>query len=163
MSEHPTALFVGLGSPHGDDQIGWLVADRLANTKNLSSRWSIRKAAIPLDLLDWLEGIQFLGICDALDPSSAKEGIQRGEWSRNSEPNPTAVLPLLNRMKTGNSHSFQLAEVLDLANTLNRLPSQLVVWAIPAIQCEPEQPLSDELQKQLPTYCDQILFELIHL
>lgn len=78
-------LFVGVGSPHGDDRAGWLVADALSdlfgtdvstqasgtlNAGGLPSRkypsLAIRKTCIPADLLDWLDGAAKLIICDAL-------------------------------------------------------------------------------------------------
>ncbi len=92
MSNPPQTLFVGLGSPHGDDQIGWLIADRLAAERGLPGTVAVRKAAIPLDLLDWLEGVDCLHVCDALQGPTTFGEVQRWEWADASlSPEGTAV------------------------------------------------------------------------
>lgn len=160
MTDHLTTLFVGLGSPHGDDQIGWRVADWLASQDDLPSGLAIRKAAIPLDVLDWLEDIQILGVCDALETSTPRKELERWEWNASGEDRFDRLLPILKRTNTGNSHDYQLAEVLDLAGKLDRLPPRVVVWGIPAVQFQPGQPVSEDLQENLPTICEQIRSDL---
>ena len=50
MTRRPT-LVVGVGSHHGDDQAGWLVADLLA--ASASEDVAVRKAKTPAEILDW--------------------------------------------------------------------------------------------------------------
>ena len=159
---NPSSLFVGLGSPHGDDQVGWLVADRLADPGTLPARLSIRKAAIPLDVLDWLDGVSFLGLCDASQTSAQAGSLERWEWISSRENTaPTGdLLSALERCRACGSHDFGLPEVLDLAGRLNRSPGRIVIWTISAKQYEAGQPLSEELRRNLPSICDQIRAEL---
>src|SRR5688572_26163325 len=49
-------LVVGIGSDHGDDRVGWLVADALQT--RAPADVSVRHAKTPLDLLDWLDEIR---------------------------------------------------------------------------------------------------------
>ena len=46
-------LIVGVGSSHGDDQFGWLVAEQLAARAIL--RIVVRRRLSPADISDWLE------------------------------------------------------------------------------------------------------------
>jgi len=57
------ALVVGIGSPYGDDRVGWLVAERIAEM--LGNRFIVRCARSPAELLDWLDGVAELHVCDA--------------------------------------------------------------------------------------------------
>jgi hypothetical protein len=51
MTRHPTAVrIVALGSPHGDDRVAWVVAERLASEPAL--RGSIFKIDSPYQLVD---------------------------------------------------------------------------------------------------------------
>jgi len=170
VNDHRSALFVGLGSSHGDDQIGWLVADQLASVRNPPAPFVVRKAAVPLDLLDWLAGVRFLGICDAAETSSPAGSLKRWEWNAEGEMPPAhetslptqTFFPMLNRSRTAGSHDFELSQVLDLAARLNRLPSRIVIWTVSAVQFEPGQALSHDLQRDLARICDEILSEPPH-
>jgi hydrogenase maturation protease len=162
-----STLFAGLGSPHGDDQVGWLVADQLAKSKNLPRHLSIRKAAIPLDLLDWLQGVEILGLCDAAETSKETGKLERWEWNANLPRTrdttiSNALLPMFKRLRIPGSHDFGIAEVFDLAERLDRLPARIVVWTISASQFGTGQPLSGELQRILPIVSKTILTELSH-
>ncbi len=165
MNSPRSILFAGLGSPHGDDQIGWLVADQLAKSENLPRHVSIRKAAIPLDLLDWLEGVEILGICDAAETSTETGKLERWEWNanlpraRDTTPSNT-LLPMFKRLRNPGSHDFGIAEVFDLAERLNRLPARIVVWTISASQFGTSEILSGELQQIVPIVTEKILREL---
>ncbi len=112
MSNTRRTLFVGLGSPHGDDQIGWLVADRLAGDDTLPTTVTLKKAVIPLDLLDWLEVIDCLHVCDAFQGAMPGE-LRRWEWNVESDlPTVTKLLPEIMRLRCQGSHDFGLAAVL---------------------------------------------------
>ena len=152
MNDRRPILFAGLGSPHGDDRIGWLVADRLAHAPNLSSSVTIRKAAVPLDLLDWLDGAQMLHLCDAAETSAEVGELSRWDWQANGGDAVRSVqlLPILQRLPARGSHDFELPGVLDLAAKLQRLPGRIIVWTIAGHCFEPGESLSAELRQALP-------------
>lgn len=56
-------LVVGLGSFHGDDRAGWNVIDRLERLPLPGIE--LRKAMIPLDILDWIDTHCSLHLIDA--------------------------------------------------------------------------------------------------
>lgn len=57
MNSNADSLIVGIGSAHGDDQIGWLVADevvRLVAQSDQSQHIMIHKVKSPIDVLNCL-------------------------------------------------------------------------------------------------------------
>lgn len=120
----PRTLFVGIGSPHGEDRIGWLVANALREAAPADI--DIREAATPGDLLDWLEGIDRLVVCDACavapGTTSTDHGLHRWEW-------PT---PEVATLRSANSHAFGLPHVLQLAEQLGTLPPVVIVFGVAA-------------------------------
>jgi len=111
-------LFVGLGSHHGDDRVGWLVVDelRVAGLTGVE----VRRLESPLDLLDWLEDVDCLAICDACQGAGVA-----GTWHRWTWPSPE--LPL---MPARGSHDMGLVATLQLARTLGTLPREVLIWGI---------------------------------
>jgi hydrogenase maturation protease len=122
-------LFVGLGSPHGDDQVGWLVAERL--DAGPPPGWAVRRATVPLDLFDWLGGIGRLVLCDACTGGGRPGQLHRWRW-------PDATIAGL--LRPLGSHDFGLQDVLRLADTLGELPPETVLWGI---EIGPEGELCD--------------------
>lgn len=106
-------LVVGLGSAHGDDQIGWRVAEDLA-----ALSIPVRIARSPSELLDWLGGVERLVVCDACQNLGAPGDVLRLPW-------PDARLAAL---RSSGSHDMGLAEVLALAEQLGHLPKAVIIW-----------------------------------
>jgi hydrogenase maturation protease len=163
-------LFVGVGSPHGDDRAGWLVADALhemtvtdvftrrsdllntgATAVVQSPPLAIRKACIPADLLDWLDGVARLIVCDAVCGAGPTGTLHRWFW-----PDPR-----IGQMHSAGSHDFGLPAVLELAGTLGRLPAVVVAWGIEAGQVLPDAEVSPEIQRALPDLVARIHGELV--
>ncbi len=149
MDHRRPTLFVGLGSPHGDDQIGWRIADELAQAADLPASINIRKAAVPLDVLDWSGGIETLHLCDAAETSAAAGELNRWDWQPGRDVS-RKLLPILERRSARGSHDFELPAVLDLMAQLNPKPPRIVVWTISATRFEPGESLSEELEQALP-------------
>ncbi|MGI9427921.1 MAG: hypothetical protein ACR2NM_04645, partial [Bythopirellula sp.] len=97
-------LIVGIGSPHGDDQAGWLVAERLATDLD-HDNIAVRKATSPVQLLDWLDSIDRLVVCDACRGLGDVGELRRWLW-----PSPE----LADGSWSG-THDFSLIAVLQLA------------------------------------------------
>lgn len=140
-------LFVGIGSPHGDDQIGWTIADMIA--AHHADSVLVRKASIPSDLLDWLPGMQRLIIVDAVrcDAEATVGQFQCWNW-------PT---PLICRVRSSHSHAFGLPQVLELADRLKLLPPTVLVLGINGQQFAPMSPMSEELQTRLPSLVTEVI------
>jgi len=146
----PRRLFVGFGSPHGDDSIGWLASDALA--ARCLDGWDVRKAAIPADLFDWLEGADQLTLCDACVSDRVPGTIVKARWPE---------FPMALRRNAG-SHDLGLAETLSIADRLGLLPRRTEIVAVELACCQPGQPLSDEVANALPRLIDSITSEWQH-
>lgn len=137
-------LFVGLGSPHADDAVGWLVADALADRAPEMLR--IRKAQAPLDLLDWLEESSDLWVCDGCRGLSAPGHWRRWTW-------PATDVELVNATGT---HDFGLSAVLSLAERLGRLPTAPQIWGIEIESCVPGESINPAVARAVATVVDDV-------
>lgn len=128
-------LIAGIGSAHGDDQAGWLVAEHLAATLRDCCNITVRKAMIPLDLLDWLDGVDVLHVCDACEKDGNPNHVERFEWNPGTilSSSPELHLPVehaIGSFRNPGSHDFGITEVLRLASELRKLPSSVIIWAV---------------------------------
>lgn len=151
-------LFVGIGSPHGDDRIGWSIADSLQQPVRMNI--DIRKATIPGDLLDWLDGVNRLFVCDACASSGASNAdapaMHRWDW-------PTKAVTAL---RSANSHAFGLSQVLQLTQRLGTLPEDVTVIGIEGQSFDAFAELSPRLaaaiDQMVPKITEAILCEDFH-
>ena len=159
MTATPRLLMVGIGSPHGDDAIGWQVADAVAASV-CEAGWpdvAVRKAAVPLDVLDWLEGVDLLHLCDAGACSERPVGaIRRFELTAAADGG-LDVLP--ETLRAGGSHDFGLAAVLNLAGTLGRAGG-IVVHAVNGRRFGSADSMSAEVRAARSGVVQTILREL---
>lgn len=143
------SVFVGIGSSHGDDQVGWRIAQQLAS--KVGSAIAVRQAAGPAQLLDWLDGVERLAICDACCSSDGAAGtLLRWSW-------PSAEL---SSTRFFGSHDVTLPAVLELAQQLGRLPPSVTVWGVLIERAEPGAAVSPALEARLPEIVNQIVGEL---
>lgn len=142
-------LIVGLGSAHGDDRFGWQVAARLSEAPQAPGI-VIRQARSPAELLDWLEGIERLIVCDACENLGTPGRLHRWRW-------PAAELT---RIRSSHSHDLALAAVLALAETLDCLPSAVEVLAAEGRTFGPAAPMSSEIESAASQAAEQLRAEL---
>ena len=156
MSDRPQqTLIVGIGSPHGHDRLGWIVADDLANRLAESPvPVDVRRAQTPADLLDWIDSYGRLILCDACRMGSKVGTIRRWDW-------PHADIA---SSVTGGSHDWNLPAVLELSGRLGRLPPRVVVWGMEAgdESSLADMPLSASLAAQIPELVSRIVAEVQH-
>lgn len=158
-------LVVGLGSSHGDDQAGWLVIDELNRICEPVSCVIIRRASIPLDLLDWLDGVDVLHLCDACESMSPLGGFHRLNWlpelSATSCSNRASTeTPILQSHRNRGSHDFGLPDVLRLADTMQVLPKQIRIWAIEGTHFQPNDALNETARSSALVVAREIAREL---
>ncbi len=142
-------LIVGVGSPHGDDQAGWLVAERLAG-QLASAGVSVRRARSPAELLDWLDQLERLIICDASRGLGRAGEVRRWTW-------PDAQL---DSATWSGTHDLALPTVLELAGRLGRLPPQVLVWSVEAAETGALAACSPAVAAVLPRLTDEIAREV---
>lgn len=144
-------LIVGIGSPHGNDRIGWEVIERLetvhpsAQTKS-GNGLLLRKATAPIELLDWLEWDLTVHIIDSVIgdcPSIKRYRIVQKNGHLQCIPDPALGSPktiancstaplasLFETLQSKSSHQLDLISTLELASVLERLPSRLFLWTV---------------------------------
>lgn len=147
----PHTLFVGIGSPHGDDRAGWMVAEALRE-QNLAGV-DVRQAATPSQLLDWLGPFDRLVVADAYladSESPDRTGLQRWNW-------PTYSVAVL---RSANSHAFGLPQVLQLAERLGALPRNVVLFGIAGANFSVFSDLSEKTRTDLQDTVSLIADEL---
>lgn len=117
------ALLIGLGNPdRGDDAVGLQVARRLA-ARGLPGVAVAEADGDLLALLDrWADAARVV-VVDAAEPA--------GQPGRVHRLDPIAG-PLPRELRLGSTHGFGLAEAVELARTLGRLPARLTIFAIEA-------------------------------
>lgn len=122
MDRPPRGRILGIGSPYGDDCAGWLLARALRDgASGLSpARWDIHELDRPgLALLGWFEGAHHVVLLDAMvgggEPGQLRElGIDR----------------LGTLVKTWSSHGIGVAEAVQLAAAVGKLPGALRVFGL---------------------------------
>ncbi|MCA9178045.1 MAG: hypothetical protein KDB14_26460 [Planctomycetales bacterium] len=177
-------LVAGIGSPHGDDQVGWLTIDALRATSEPTIGIEIRRVASPIDLLDLLGGrLDLLLICDACRGLAAPGAVIRSPWryanqqlaapesQRGQDGAPACGLPKV--MPTGSTlvvprddfdlgcwsgtHDVSLPVTLQLAERLGKLPPTVVVVGIEVDSVEPLAELSAPVAGAVPRAVEELL------
>lgn len=120
------ALVIGIGSPHGDDAVGLMVAERLAREPLPEGVHVVARDRPGLSLLDDLETAPAAVIVDALRSGAAPGSVLRI---------PPAALA---RERLTSSHTLRVAETLMLAVALNRPLPALRVIAIEIVETQGE-------------------------
>jgi hydrogenase maturation protease len=137
MSSRGGILIVGVGSFHGDDRIGWYVAQRLVDTGIESADVCVRTAQVPLDLMNWISDFETLHVVDACASDIAGPCWRRIDCSGTTGGTVASGPPGIGTRHASGTHGWSLPDVLDLARRLGQLPSRVVVWAVESSQFEP--------------------------
>ena len=103
-------LIAGLGSPHGDDQLGWVAIDLLR--PRLPAGISAQKIRGGFDLIEYLDGHDAAVLIDAASPAGRPGSIRSFTWP----------CPELDQCILLSSHGLGLVEAIQLAEALGRLP-----------------------------------------
>lgn len=163
MSTRDKILIVGVGSAHADDQAGWLVADELTRQNPEGGFISVRKASVPLDLLDWLENVNVLHVIDAYDVAGYVEKLRKFRWLNGQmicQYDNAPAESVLNQQSARSSHGFSVPDVLRLAEKTGMLPETIVVWAIPGSNFQPGARLSEQCKNNICKAATEIVAEL---
>lgn len=150
----PRTLFAGIGSAHGDDRVGWLIADALREI--VSDRTEVRQASTPSDLLDWLTGFDRLVVCDAcLTRTRMPDDSRLHRWSW-----PTRKVEML---RSTGSHTLGLPQVLKLAERLGTLPDEVVIFGVEGSRFDAFAELSSDVGATLDATIKTIAAEISKL
>jgi hydrogenase maturation protease len=147
----PRVLVAGIGNPdQGDDGVGCFVAKRIAAAGMADAEVIEHRAEASL-LLPHLAAVRRAFLVDA-SVSGARPGTIR-RFDVAAGPLPAMVRRL-------SAHGLDLAEAIELARALGQLPSQCVVYAIEAGQCEAGRALTPAVEQAVSIVAEQLLSEI---
>ena len=130
LLERSVRIFA-LGSPHGDDQVAWMIADRLS--QDLTLQPLVHTLATPWDLVELLVPDCSVIVVDACVREATAGTVLRVNGSE------LATSPIARQ----STHGGGLFESLELARALQRTIREIVVFAVAVESCEPGSELSE--------------------
>lgn len=145
---HSTTKVIGFGSHQGDDEAGWIVAERLRDRADLGAH--VETLCDPTRLLEECDDCERLILIDACVSGDTPGNVQRLEW-------PNAAF--LSGVGTS-SHGVTVAEVLQLAERLGRLPRHVVLFVIEGVHFSPAASPNSALLAGLAQLEAMVLAEL---
>ena len=149
--DRPPVLVIGIGnSDRGDDGVGPAAARRLREQLPLGASILERGGDFVALLEDW-EGSLSVILIDAVAPMTQPGRVHRFDLTEN----PLAVV-----FAAPSTHSFGLAETVELARTLGRLPRSIVAFLVEGEEFVAGAPLSPPVAKAVEPVVEQILAEI---
>jgi hydrogenase maturation protease len=132
-------LVIGVGNElRGDDAAGIAVARRLRETTGLDVR---ELEGEPTGLLDTWQGRDGVVLIDTMRSGAQPGAIVRIDASQTRLPSGLGG--------STSTHAVGLGETLELARTIGRLPSRVVVYAIEGQRFEAGDPMSDAVRSRI--------------
>ncbi len=146
-------VIIVLGSPfRGDDGVGKEIAQRLRNRMpGCHIRAGLEDS---LALLNAWEGFPVAIVLDAAVSGSPPGTIHRIESGDG---------PLPKDLARCSSHGLGLAEAVELAKTLGRLPQRLIIYAIEAAGFQAGAGLSSEVTVSAQKVVEKLVQEIAHM
>ena len=149
----PTTLIVGLGSPYGDDKIGWVACEQLK--MDIGHLPTVDFVTCDRSGLEWLTKMSHAGQVLFID------AMRSGE-----KPGTVRKIDLNTDQWTGypvklSSHGINIMEAIDVAKSLGELPDNISVWGVEMEQCTYENGLSESVKTALPTLLANIKAEIL--
>ncbi|MAG36238.1 MAG: hydrogenase maturation protease [Dehalococcoidia bacterium] len=121
-------LVIGLGNLYrGDDAAGLAAAQHLREVAPPELE-IIEHSGDPLVLLDALAAAERVIVVDAVQSGAHPGTVHRLE---------VGDQPLSAAVATASTHSVGLAELIELARTLGKLPSRVTIYGVEAVQYTP--------------------------
>jgi hydrogenase maturation protease len=138
----------GLGSPHGDDQVGWWIVEMLGRRHDLPAQ--LVKVHEATQLLDHAVNCERLIVVDGCRSGSPLGSITRLNW-----PDERIA-----QQHSHSTHGVGLCDALLLAARLDRMPSHVEIFGVEISQWEPGSRPSWEVLLVLPELENMIVEEL---
>ncbi len=145
----PDVLVIGLGNRlRGDDGVGTVVAGAIRE-RGIAGIDAMTCDGDGTALLECWRGVDSVIVVDALRSKEAPGRIRRFEASR----------PLPAWARARSTHGFGLAEAVEMARSLDRLPSALVIYGVVGESWGMGEGLSPAVSAAVPRVVDLVLAE----
>lgn len=143
---------LGVGSPFGDDQVGWKVVENL-QAGRLNNRVILKKLDRPhLQLVEEIKLDDTVFIIDAM-----KSNSQLGEIKRLS------LNDIANMNQPILSHDVGVISSLQIAAALNELPKQLTLFGIEIDEIRKDDTISDKVLDSISVVTTIIKTEIMKI
>ena len=150
-TDQPSVLVVAIGNPdRGDDGFGSAVARRLRGRVPSKVR-ILERSGDALALIEDWDGIPSVIVIDAMAPISEPGQVHRFDFT--DSPLPIGFAP-------SSSHALGVAETVELARSLGRLPQCLLAYLVEGEQFETGVPLSPVIAAAVADVAERVLAEL---
>ena len=149
--KQPSVLVLAIGNPdRGDDGFGPAVAQRLWGRVHPTVR-ILERSGDALALIEDWDGIPSV-VIDAMAPISEPGQVHRFDLT--DSPLPIGFAP-------SSSHAFGVAETVELARSLGRLPQCLVAYLVEGEQFGTGAPLSLAVAEAVGDVAERIVSEVL--
>src|ERR1022692_580316 len=140
-------LIIGCGNrERSDDGAGILVAERLREL-GIEADTRIGDAA---DLIEAWKGAEDVIVVDAVVTGAPVGTVQAGDGRQ----------PLTTIRATASTHGLGVAEAIELAHVLDRLPARLRVYGVEGRRFEPGSGISPEVQRAVEEVVQRIIADV---
>lgn len=151
--EHKT-IFIGVGNPfRSDDAAGGAVV-RCLRGEIPSNIKVLEETGDGAELLEAWEGADCVILVDAVQSGAPPGTIHRLDAR-------TEKLP--GWFSHSSTHTFGVAEAIELARTMGDLPERLIVYGIEGLDFSAGTQLSPEVAEIIPAAAKMILQEILHV
>jgi hydrogenase maturation protease len=148
---NPHVLVIGLGNPdRGDDALGREAARRLAENPQPGIK-IIQRDGGGLGLLDDWNGYNTVLLLDAAAPCGQPGHIHRINLSEQKLPPG---------FSSNSTHGLGIAEAVQMATALGRLPPQLIIYAVEGKSFDFGAPLTPKVAAAMPELLSRLHEEL---
>jgi len=148
---------IGVGSPFGDDRLGWVAAESLQRSPVLSV---LEPGRIVISILD-RPGAMLLAHCHNTDHVIVMDAVRSGAVP--GTRHRLSVSDLADSRLPATSHGFGVAAALELARVLGNLPDRLLLRGIEMDASCSGCALSDAVAGVMPVFVHEIEKEALAL
>ena len=141
---------VGVGSPFGDDRLGWVAAETLQRSSAVNA---LEPGRIVISILD-RPGAMLLAHCRDADHVIVMDAVRSGAVP--GTRHRLSVSDLADSRLPATSHGFGVAAALELARVLGGLPDRLLLYGIEMDASCSGCVLSDAVAGVMPVFVREI-------
>jgi len=153
-TSHSNSMLIGVGNPFRSDDGAGLAIVRLLRGRIPPEMKCGEETGDGAELLDAWKGAECVILIDAVQSGAPPATIYRFDARAESLP------AWFSHVST---HTFGVAEAVELARHMDELPPKLIVYGIEGLDFSPGTEISPEVAEALPAISKLILREIVKL
>ena len=144
-------IIIGIGNRYrGDDALGCLMADEMREaTSGMAD--VIEHDGEPASLIESWQGRRCVILIDAVSSAAEAGTIHHIDLNKQGLPD---------RFRSFSTHAFGIAEAVELARVLNKLPPRIIFYGVEGKSFAADMKLSEPVQEAVKTVRQKILDEI---